>query len=835
MGLTMRLFERRRGAISVFLSLILLPTVLFAGLMTDAVRIYQSESLVSEAGELAMNAGLSCYNTELKDHYGMLVMNQTPEKMQESLEQYFVRTIQASGLDGAEHVSALLDLRSENFMVKNVPGSEIYMPEVEKQQILEYMKYRGPVCIGGELLDKIDQIKKTKKQVEAVEAQMDFAETMDTLQEACEAANEAIGKYCEEAEDDLPAILAANINQDIEKVEEFLVKAVRYLFILDIIERYEERDDAADFMESMQHYNQFAQTVSGYVSDDAENITAYFEAYLACLYYQNNIPTENLETLIEQKKEAASAEDAGKLQETYDAYLQNQAVLSAYVLSLSQMAQKKLDEAWHYIGNWYARVTNAKSHIDMAIEKLNTLEETLRNAQTAHGNWKGKIDALSAGDQKTNMSAEAAEYEYLLNEEKLNALRQKLEGNKNSLERMREALEANTFCELLIANTLLDEGRKQIRQKISEWHCRLPQIMEDGSVEIRRELEDTILRFISANYVKTLIPGDCDMSSIRSDDFYKQLQEICKKRPESDAAKQYKDTTDGLLEQASAALDPIVDIDDIDWTAVTLPSEVLAAGSADEGESYAMTEEGGTGKSGRKKAIGNAKNTLSAISGFLDVLNQLLEEMLENLYLTEYGMQMFSYYTVNKTMEGQIVKEIAHPESISGDDLSNNKLYRAEVEYMLWGQKDAKKNVENTRLLLYGVRMLFNLIYAFSEKDIALFKNARNKWLTLPGGTVGSGSAPDHSVKMNYREYLTIFLLTRTFGSAEEKTLARIADCIQLNTEMDITKGYTMLAVSADVKSRTTFLRKAAELPDSGVRERVDDWYTISYQSVLGY
>lgn len=387
------------------------------------------------------------------------------------------------------------------------------------------------------------------------------------------------------------------------------------------------------------------------------------------------------------------------MQETYDAYLQNQAVLSAYVLSLSQMAQKKLDEAWHYIGNWYARVTNAKSHIDMAIEKLNTLEETLRNAQTAHGNWKGKIDALSAGDQKTNMSAEAAEYEYLLNEEKLNALRQKLEGNKNSLERMREALEANTFCELLIANTLLDEGRKQIRQKISEWHCRLPQIMEDGSVEIRRELEDTILRFISANYVKTLIPGDCDMSSIRSDDFYKQLQEICKKRPESDAAKQYKDTTDGLLEQASAALDPIVDIDDIDWTAVTLPSEVLAAGSADEGESYAMTEEGGTGKSGRKKAIGNAKNTLSAISGFLDVLNQLLEEMLENLYLTEYGMQMFSYYTVNKTMEGQIVKEIAHPESISGDDLSNNKLYRAEVEYMLWGAEGCKKECGKYKII----------------------------------------------------------------------------------------------------------------------------------------
>ena len=311
---------------------------------------------MSEAGELAMNAGLSCYNTELKDHYGMLVMHQTPEEMRDALEQYFVSTIQASGLDGAENVSSLLDLRSREFEAKSVPGSEIYMPEVEKQQILEYMKYRAPVCIGEELLAKIEQIKNTQKQADAVEAQMDFSETMEDLQDACEAANKAIREYCAEAEDKTPEIAAENINPDIDKAEAPLVKAVRYLFMVNIFIRYEESDDAEDFMESMRHYNEFAEGIEDYLSADADQLGAYFEAYLTCLYYDNHIPTRNLEALVEQKKQAVSKGEAEELQKTYDAYLQNSVMIDNYIMCLKYAAEEYLNEAWSYIGSWHARV-----------------------------------------------------------------------------------------------------------------------------------------------------------------------------------------------------------------------------------------------------------------------------------------------------------------------------------------------------------------------------------------------------------------------------------------------------------------------------------------------
>ena len=48
----------------------------------------------------------------------------------------------------------------------------------------------------------------------------------------------------------------------------------------------------------------------------------------------------------------------------------------------------------------------------------------------------------------------------------------------------------------------------------------------------------------------------------------------------------------------------------------------------------------------------------------------------------------------------------------------------------------------------------------------------------------------------------------------EDTKLARIADCIQINTDYDLLKGYTMLALEARVKSRTTFMRKLSDMGD---------------------
>ena len=83
------IFYKNKGTISVFLTLILLPVLLVGGMTVDASRIFMSKIVISDAGEMAMNAGLAQYDEELHDEYGLLVMEQSPEAMQDELEAFF--------------------------------------------------------------------------------------------------------------------------------------------------------------------------------------------------------------------------------------------------------------------------------------------------------------------------------------------------------------------------------------------------------------------------------------------------------------------------------------------------------------------------------------------------------------------------------------------------------------------------------------------------------------------------------------------------------------------------------------------------------------------------
>lgn len=73
--------RKHDGAISIFLSLILIPTLLFAGVVVDGARIYGSKNMISGAGDLAMNGALAGYDGSLNDAYGLIAMSKTPEEL----------------------------------------------------------------------------------------------------------------------------------------------------------------------------------------------------------------------------------------------------------------------------------------------------------------------------------------------------------------------------------------------------------------------------------------------------------------------------------------------------------------------------------------------------------------------------------------------------------------------------------------------------------------------------------------------------------------------------------------------------------------------------------
>ena len=284
--------------------------------------------------------------------------------------------------------------------------------------------------------------------------------------------------------------------------------------------------------------------------------------------------------------------------------------------------------------------------------------------------------------------------------------------------------------------------------------------------------------------------------------------------------------------------------------------------------------------SARKETAKKFTESIEAATTFLGKVDEIVTKGLENLYISEYAMQMFSYYTVNKK-DGQD----RPPEdiiSISGYSLSEHAAYKAECEYILWGKDDSQANIRNTVMMIFGIRLLFNSFFAFTDKtignnatamaeliaggwapylvpiikvviklgfagvetanDISKLKQGygvvivknKDSWASLPHN--GNNTDSKHGLTFDYSEYLRVFLNISMLGGQGKGILGRIADCIQVNQpDMNLLEGYTMVSVQAKVGSRTTFMRKIADWGDGVTWGFPDDTYTISYQSILGY
>ena len=66
--------------------------LIFCGIVVDASRLFAAKTIISGAGDLAMNAALSRYDKKLKDGYGLLAMASSPESEETTseLEKYFM-------------------------------------------------------------------------------------------------------------------------------------------------------------------------------------------------------------------------------------------------------------------------------------------------------------------------------------------------------------------------------------------------------------------------------------------------------------------------------------------------------------------------------------------------------------------------------------------------------------------------------------------------------------------------------------------------------------------------------------------------------------------------
>lgn len=877
----------------MFLTLILVPVLLLGGMTTDAARIGMSKVVISDAGEMAMNAGLAQYNEKLHDEYGLLVMNKSPEAMESDLRAYFDGSLSGTGLPDAEEYRKILDLLTESFHALNVQGSEIYRTEVEKQQILEYMKYRAPVCLTELVIEKIGQLKDTKKMAEAMEAEMDFSEDMKDCQDAFKDA-----KITLDALDQ--AISNFPMQQDIEKElsdteKDYKEIVARCLLMRAAIQRYNQMSKSTDMEETAKLYIKSAKKVD--LSNPYSSVS--FNQYVSSMYYKNRINNKlgKIDKLLEndntvqagqgntgqegdeEQTEEIPDEKHKELENIVREYKEQEARIQGYLNQLLSAANDAVSRHSDTLNGYWDTAKAAEQAARAAYSRLNEVKKRLKKAKESFDHWDSKNNELKAVGKNTESKDEEIRgyREFFSNGdgkadlEQLEQLMSDVREDQSYFGEWKRVLEEEKFYGQSIA-------RVQAVDQVNRYRIQAESAV--AGVEVQYSSLETVR---TENYIKHyqhITPSNAYTEKpIHNDPFYQKIQKYCNAENEPHDTQKENEANDKLNQSKSAGEEankedgyPV-----FDWTStgLTLPSTLVGGGASRANGSLTDLNSGGNVKNNQKDVISKFKKSIQEATSFLDAVDRIVAKGAENLYIAEYAMQMFSYYTVGlENGQGRADGDII---GISGYNLKKHKAYRGECEYILWGKTQSQKNIKNTVMMIFGIRMLFNSFYAFTDHviegtamsmataiaggwapylipvikvviklgfagiesglDLEKLKQGYGVTIFKDSDTWASGGGDNtRKVTFDYSEYLRIFLNISMLAGNETGILGRIADCIQVNQpDMDLRKGYTMISIQAEVGSRTTFMRKISDWGGSGAWGFPDDTYTISYQSILGY
>lgn len=199
-----RFFRETKGAISIFLVIVLLPMMTVASVFVDMSRIKLANSMAESAGDLTLNTALTNYDAELKNLYGLFATAQDMNELMEELEDYYRDSIVAAGVSEAaadDYVGQIMSYLStstgtDDIMNIEVSGFEVSVPSggnlnnpaVLKSQIVEFMKYRAPLELGSGFLDALSTMKDLSKQTKLVEDKNEFYEQHQSLLSTLESA-----------------------------------------------------------------------------------------------------------------------------------------------------------------------------------------------------------------------------------------------------------------------------------------------------------------------------------------------------------------------------------------------------------------------------------------------------------------------------------------------------------------------------------------------------------------------------------------------------------------------------------------------------------------------
>lgn len=786
----MAFFQKTKGAISIFLVLIMVPMFVFGGLVVDGARISAARMAVSGAGDLAMNAALSEYEVVLKDVYGLFAMSETTEELELNVSRYFSNTINNAGilessdsytrsfinsigsLFATEEISFdnIIDLEVEpnGFNLVTVSNSSLANPAVMERQIIEYMKYRGPINIGTGLLTKLGCLGETSKQTKALEKKVDYEKKLDSVQDACETAYSAINAFNSAVEgSEFVGDYRANLNAQLGKTRDLYQQMVKYIIaakatnlsvdIPTIDGAIEEAvEEEIKDMTTVAAYEHLKEKLSSHVvveTDENGDCTIMSTDFISVLADCCADSGDTLEFEVEFTKKVKESEAIFTEVYTYLYMLENE--YNAMTDAQKGLVEKEFAEysevatqifsclwgayeapgTWKNTANakgreatedlyskWYSELGDFITKLQDAIDALNAVKDKVDELKDVKDKWRESLDNLSDSDIKSSMEGDYEKTAMSINEDVVTALITVLENNKTHFEQVKTKLDSVKFDGQKVC--IENSGSVNFANRFS--HISESEITS-GSEVSSKALNLMNSYYVNADVMTGLTPALYEKIT-EAHQFYKYLKDIC-----TSASGTATDKTNAennrkkLVEDGKSSEGTTADVAGITTgsyvTAAGLTAEISAAidevanGSGLGTKEFNPTAMDANGGSDDQMADAG-KSNLSGVSALLEGLTNVATTARDKAYLEEYFTEMFSCYTSGlggKDASGNLISVPAL--ALNQKDMSTNKFFRSEVEYILWGSDNVETNLNNTKAAIFGIRFALNSIYALTSSD----------------------------------------------------------------------------------------------------------------------
>lgn len=752
-----------QGSVTVFLTIILLPSFLFGGYLVDASRLEAAKNIISSSGDLALNAALSEYSQDLYEFYGLLATAENPEQLQSQIQMYFDNMIESSNMlqgSDSETVELVRNLKSylknptqegfdnlihlqsnDDLSISGVEDSKISNPDVLKNQIVEYMKYRGPISLSTGLITKLKTIGNLKSQTDATQKKMEYE---DALGE--------VGTYAQQAYDNINTFNGtvdnlSTIEGIIKRIEDTKIKqACDDLY-------YQFRSDN-EFIAVDDVTNKFytSQKIKDLSKKDAlkdvtdEQLYEYISKYFTQVAYYSgdqDKPTtitkeaQALSDVIDQLKKAKGSSDVEQKYKAVTQFRKNNKkgqysklyyYCKEYCNRLEKNKQteenkyKKVHAFKEYLFKKdaiitiygkgketdYSSIINSK-FTDISndvnkeiIPKINAIKTTLGPAYNSLSELSKKMDEVAKkkkaygtsinkmanSEYKTSMLSEYKASTYNLNTKELNKLRDLFTSFSTYINNYEKAINAGgTFYSKNLKSTITVSS---LNKSISK---------------------DTSRSDIKKNYSKyklTGLDGKCPYQITKDKNkFYKYLDSICVSNNGAESKEETKKLNNTLgsgLNQGNA--DSVKNGNETIEGDKSGDSQITDINSFDKN------------KTGSKMStyLGSVSTFVKSFTNIQYLFSNKGENTRDSIYMAEYITEMFSYNTIEKEdKENSGGKKAV---SLSNKLFNNNKFYKGEVEYILCGLNSPQANIDAVKAKLFMTRFVFNLLYAFTDSEI---------------------------------------------------------------------------------------------------------------------